>query len=204
MVFSKKYNFLFFAIPKTASTSIRSILVNYREKLNLNNFSHLIQYDPLHINQQVAKQIFTEAGIYFKKNTFEFVFVRNPYDKVRSHISYVQHTKYNHINFNNIDSVLDTYENNIHHNKWFENDQRYYNFCLQSVWTKNPISNNFHVFKVEEIDSSWNKIKNHLNLELPELPHINKSTKNVVFSKSQKDRIYDIFKSDFELFGYDK
>lgn len=204
MEFSTKHKFLFFAIPKTASTSIRHVLKEYSDKINIQNFRHLIKYDPLHIDQSVARNIFSEAGIRISKNTLEFVFVRHPYEKLCSQISYVSTSRYDNIDFSNVDEVLDVYENNIHHKKWIENDKRYYNFCLQSYWTKTHISENFKVFKVEEIEQSWEHIKTILNLDLPSLPVINKSTRNVNLTNSQKDRAYEIFKDDFELFGYDK
>jgi len=204
MQFSTRNKFLFLAIPKTASTSIRHALKNYSDHINFRHFNHLIKYDTLHIDQSVAKQIFSEAGIHLSKNTLEFVFVRNPYDKLCSQINYVTKSRYTNINFDNVDEVLDVYENVIHRNKWFDNDIRFYNFCPQNYWTKNPIFENFKVFKVEEIDKAWTSIRNELNLDLPDLSVHNKSQKSIELTQSQRDRAYDIFKEDFQLFGYDK
>lgn len=204
MEFSTKHKFLFFAVPKTASTSIRYVLKKYSDRIKFNNFSHLIDYDPLHIDQTVASKIFQESGIHVDKNSLEFIFVRHPFSKLCSQISYANNSRYNTIDYTNIDKVLDVYENNICRNIWLENDRRFYNFCLQSYWAKNHISNNFKVFKVEEIDNSWNIIRAELGLDLPNLPVINKSANVVTLTDRQKARAYDIFKEDFDLFGYDK
>lgn len=204
MEFSTKHKFLFFAVPKTASTSIRHVLKEYSDKISIKKFNHLIKYDPLHMDQSVARNIFKEAGIHLPKNMFEFVFVRNPYEKLCSQISYASKSKQANIDFSNVDKVLDVYENLIHKNIWFDNDLRFYNFCLQSYWTTNPISSNFKVFKVEEIDSAWDSIRDELKLDLPDLPVINKSEKTITLTDGQKHRAYEIFKQDFDLFGYDK
>lgn len=207
MEFSTKHKFLFFAIPKTGSTAVRKILARYSDKIDFRKFYHLIKYDPLHINQHTAKKIFTESGVHVNQNYFEFVIVRNPYDKVISHISYginSNNPPTHPINYNNIDAVLDIYEENVKHDNWIGKNNSYYMFCPQMYWTTDTITSNLKIYHYEEIDKAWDDIRIKLNLDLPNLPVVNVTGPKITLTQSQKDRIYDILKQDFKTFNYDK
>ena len=99
MYISFEKKFIYFRIPKTASTSLTNILEPYvRPNHQIFKSSHWFtnreintQYhnkdDEKHINQPVAKRFIDNAGLHIE-NFYEFVFVRHPYNRLLSHYNY--------------------------------------------------------------------------------------------------------------------
>jgi hypothetical protein len=207
MIISSIRKLAYFHIPKTAGNSIRSLLYDVcldarHIELQVAATKNLIMNRPtrfksttisLHTCQGPARQALESMGLR-TKNFFEFVIVRNPYDRILSHYNYhIQSTKEN-IDF---DTFLNNFTLESSFNNWFSKQIR---------WIENPLTDNLNIFKYEEIDMAWTTIRSRLNLDLPDLPK-----KNVTWHKTleylnteQKAKCYDILKDDFESLGYDR
>lgn len=93
MIISHKYKFIYFANPKTASTSIQNVLRDLNEKKTIVPALEKLEYqlrntDPL-ITVQHRKHIFPRyvkqaVGEDVWNDYFKFIFVRNPWDWVLS------------------------------------------------------------------------------------------------------------------------
>ena len=61
-----------------------------------------------------------------------------------------------------------------------------------------------NIFKYEDIETVAPLIKKRLKIKTT-LQHLNKSVKNeITLTQEQKDRIYNLYKIDFETFNYEK
>jgi len=210
---SQKYKIIFFHIPKTAGTTITNILFKYfndynfnlknvisnnfkkiveKEKLEVNELYNSKTWPPIHINQTKIKKVLELSQIN-TNNFFEFVVVRNPYDRLISLYNYTPNTM-------TFDELLDVYEKNI-------NIDSYFNFWFKSQmsWVSEPLSKKLNIFKYEEIDKCWDFLKERINLDI-HFPHVNVSKNKYIsdLSVSQKDRIYHLFKDEFDILGYDR
>jgi hypothetical protein len=215
---SQEHKLIFFHIPKTAGTSILSILNRSSMDNNLRikniigqNLLKIVKeeqrevdkiyqsktWPPMHINQTKIRKALELSEI-STRNFFEFVIVRNPYDRI---LSLYNFSNYYTPNITSLDQLLDTCEENI-------NVDSYFNFWFKSQmsWIENPLTDKVNIFKYEELDQFWNFIRARLNIELSQVPHANATKQKTVseLSKSQKDRIYNMFKDEFDALGYDR
>jgi hypothetical protein len=215
---SQEHKLIFFHIPKTAGTSILSILNRSSMDNNLRikniigqNLLKIVKeeqrevdkiyqsktWPPMHINQTKIRKALELSDI-STRNFFEFVIVRNPYDRI---LSLYNFSNYYTPNITSLDQLLDTCEENI-------NVDSYFNFWFKSQmsWIENPLTAKVNIFKYEELDQFWNFIRARLNIELSQVPHANATKQKTVseLSKSQKDRIYSMFKDEFDALGYDR
>ncbi len=218
MFISQEHKLIFFHIPKTAGTSILSILNRSSMDNNLRikniigqNLLKIVKeeqrevdkiyqsktWPPMHINQTKIRKALELSEI-STRNFFEFVIVRNPYDRI---LSLYNFSNYYTPNITSLDQLLDTCEENI-------NVDSYFNFWFKSQmsWIENPLTDKVNIFKYEELDQFWNFIRARLNIELSQVPHANATKQKTVseLSKSQKDRIYNMFKDEFDALGYDR
>lgn len=209
MISSEK-KILFFHIPKTAGSSIyNSLRLSCLDCHNLhrNLTSHYIKNKKLlkkfsidfHIDQLSLKEILDTAALSVH-NYFEFTIVRNPYDRLLSQYNFdarpVSTRKY--LDF---DSFLDLCEDPDYVNPttpfWYKS---------QLSWIRNPLSKNFKYYKYEELDKAWIDIREKTSIDLPNLPLINKNnvSKLAELKQSYKDRIYNMFRDEFDLLNYEK
>lgn len=218
MFISQEHKLIFFHIPKTAGTSILSILNRSSMDNNLRikniigqNLLKIVKeeqsevdkiyqsktWPPMHINQTKIRKSLELSDIN-TRNFFEFVIVRNPYDRI---LSLYNFSNYYTPNITSLDQLLDTCEENI-------NIDSYFNFWFKSqmTWIENPLTDKVNIFKYEELDKFWDFIRSRLKIELPIVPHANATKQKTVseLSKSQKDRIYNMFKNEFDRLGYDR
>ena len=218
MFISQEHKLIFFHIPKTAGTSILSILNRSSMDNNLRikniigqNLLKIVKeeqrevdkiyqsktWPPMHINQTKIRKALELSEI-STRNFFEFVIVINPYDRK---LSLYNFSNYYTPNITSLDQLLDTCEENI-------NLDSYFNFWFKSQmsWIENPLTDKVNIFKYEELDQFWNFIRARLNIELSQVPHANATKQKTVseLSKSQKDRIYNMFKDEFDALGYDR
>jgi hypothetical protein len=202
---------MFLHIPKTAGTTITSLLQHSCADFNIlsKHLSHafvqlikqenkveilpnLRTWPPQHINQVYLKKIFD----YLNLDTsifFEFVVVRNPYDRILSQFNYTKHIDF--------DSFMLEHEKNIDnysdYNFWYKG---------QLSWIKTPITNKLHIFKYEQLDDLWEILEDKLKTKISDVPIINisKDKRMLELDKFQKDRIYNLFKDEFDILGYDR
>lgn len=210
MFLSPQRKILFFHIPKTAGNSVKTSLGNklpshkdiakhlsnaYLKIVSKNNSTLDLQtlkaLPPQHIDQVQARPIFDLLNLDLS-DYFEFVIVRNPYDRILS--------QYNYNNYHgNIDKFLDEYETSLKDTDslWLKS---------QLAWINNPITDKIHIFKYEELDKCETELKKILKDENFSLFHVNQNKKAIKesFTSQQKQRCYQLFKEEFDILGYDK
>ena len=210
MLISNVKKLIFFHIPKTGGVSLKDTLSHlcphnshiqkHMAAMSLKRSdkltSPLLSIIPHHVNQADIRSLINDMGLRIN-NYFEFVFVRNPYDRIVSLYNY--HTLYLYKKHMEFDDFLYKFESskNVPNTAWFQ-DQMY--------WVRDPLTTKLHIFKYQEIDAAWTTIRHILNVDLPDLNKKNVTEHKIIneLSATQKNRCYELFKDDFESLGYDR
>ncbi len=161
---------------------------------------------PDHINQILLKPILKELNVNITPDFFEFVFVRHPYARLASMYNSMKVRSNSAIlsPHYTIDDILDWCEERVDN---YDNQKGKMIHNSQLCWILYPLTDRVNFFKLEELNDSWDKIRTILNLDLPDIPVLNTSpTKSQLsdLTKTQQDRVYRIWKKEFELLGYDR
>ena len=216
MIISLNHKILFFHISKTAGTSISLMLEDICDdakssfnKIFLNNIHNQAvrhikdkldlmkqnRYPFTHITQTDARPFLQLSNI-DTSDFYEFIVVRNPYDRLKSQMIYQGlHEKYT------VDSFLNKFEiiNTAHSGYWF---------CRQMEYIKNPITKNLQIYKYEELHKLWSflaDIKPYKPFVVQRVNEtVNKTDVNIEFTLAQKKRIYHMWRDSFEYLGYPK
>lgn len=100
MRISHKYKFIFFANPKTGSSSVRQFLNPYTDVQPVQNYLKRTPENPFypHITPQETKILFQEFGWDFNSYN-KFVFVRNPWARLVSLYEHVMRNPKNKMDF---------------------------------------------------------------------------------------------------------
>ena len=193
---SKKYPLIFVHLPKTAGTSINDVLdVEVQGHRTLKEIKLLLD-----------KSIYNS----YKKISV----VRNPYDRMVSLYKSTLPIVMKNARENNYVGDDFTFED------WFWNIYNHINNiaheplygapCYDSmVGDSNKLSIDY-ILRFENLEEDWNDMFNDLNLKVPELLRLN-TTKHEHYSKYYQYQtgemminfIYEIFKKDFDTFGYE-
>lgn len=197
MPISYKYKFKFIHIPKTGGSSIEVVFdLQHKDNLFVPSFTDEIQ------GVKFAPQHFTHSLInYFKpecKDYFSFTIVRNPYSKLIS--------EYFYINKNFENNPINNFSED-HFNEWFDTSLTKFDIdhkLPQSTFLDIPVD---MVLKLENIEEDWKELNKKLGTDY-KLIHDNKSSinkDNIVGSlnRDTKQKIYNIFKNDFEKLNYE-
>lgn len=199
---SHQYQCIFIEVPKTGSTSIRSIIGHPKKPhLNIQEIKTKFYEELMPENFGFLRQFFKKRNIEAQWNSyFKFGFVRNPWDRVVSlylrkegiqladKMSFTEFVYW-------IENSSDT---SIHPSKhknqldWFLDE-------------KGNIAVDF-IGKFENLESDWKIIANKLGIEA-QLPHSNKNReKKKHYTEYYTDELRDIisnkFKTDINYFGY--
>lgn len=211
MFVSKTKKLLYFHVPKTAGTSLRQFLFNTCKDANFFSnlsFSMFIEkYDEnfaysqikqavnlpayKHLTQDESTFILKKLNLDFR-DFFEFVIVRNPYDRVLSYYNFVLHKTYPTVN-----ELLDDIESNtVDPNLQFR---------FQLEYIKNPITNNIKIFKYEELNECEEFLQKYIGTN-EKFPKLNVTKNNFVdeLNVELKTRIYKLFEEEFDILGYSK
>jgi chondroitin 4-sulfotransferase 11 len=180
---SHKYKFIFVRIPKTASSSIISVL----EK-----------YDPDYIDGGHA-----EFGFYqtkFKrewKDYFKFTFVRNPWALRYSYYIYNKTAPGR--------GRIRKYANQLSFKDWVKRYLRKGSFGRSQMQHIGNVSNFDFIGRVENLQEDFNIVCDKIEIPHQELPHKN-ATKHKHYSEYYDDELKAImerrYKKDIETFGY--
>ena len=204
MIFSDKYKYLGICIPKTGSTSLQSLFgPPYGEVVGRGPGEH-------HMDLKEALRQFHRTKDYFK-----FTFVRNPYDRVVSFYHHFAHVRGTLL-------TPDPYHPHprYHGYRDFVNrivEDKYWNYEIhfRPQHSFIDIDQMDFIGRFENFENDINHIFQTLNMPAyVQLPHDRKSDYESecdcpypvrgFFDTKSANSIYEYFKRDFELFGYDK
>ena len=191
MIIDHKKKFLFVCVPKTASTSFRTL---FGASLNC----------PPHIYHKNISEILKENPDFI--NYFKAAFVRNPYSRIVSAYQNLVSDSGHHelhsdiLLFKNFDDFIFNFQET--------NCINFRHLQTQTSYThkdKNLLMN--FLGRFENINEDFLKLKNILNLKNLILPHL-RST-NYFFdpktiSKKSRYKICEIYEEDFTNFNYEK
>ena len=203
---SHKYKCIFIHIPRTAGTYIEKLLVgkDYWEIDKRNK----------HLTASKAKTIYKK---YWDKY-FKFSFVRHPYTRTESMMRYsnyffgeeaIKKIRLEHINF---------YKQKFGFPNTIEFDYRFDKLTnyKHEKYSKNQIYSNIlderidYIGKYENLDYDLNYIFKRLNFKLWKLKSLfirnnEKRTDKISTLNDQiKKEIFELYKNDFQKFGYEK
>ena len=199
----------FFHIPKTAGTSITSLIPTtsiiqiLRQNVlrQLNKQKYLIPY-PNFSFHVTPKDLSDISKSYKIKLCYDVSFsvVRNPWSRVVSMYNYAH--QYNLFRlYGQKKLTFDKFCEFLFDNK--DNDMML-PALSQTTWTHSVIKLD-RILKFEHLKEDWHKFVDDYNLNLPELPHLNTSKKvdyKSYYNICTKNLIRDIFKQDIEVFKY--
>ena len=190
---------IFIHIPKTAGSSIEHLLRDEGKYeldfIGVRNGRSTHHYMGIEL-KMILKELYPA---YYK-----FSFVRNHYDRLISEYFWCRINNVGHKFNKTFDEFLDYVEDIIKNKKFFkpiENDHFIPQYSFLFFNNKLIVNN---IFKYEDIETVGPLIKKRLKIKTS-LQHLNKSVKNeITLTQDQKDRIYNLYKIDFETFNYDK
>jgi hypothetical protein len=199
MVVCHMRKIIFIHIPKTAGSSIEHLLRDegrYElDFIGVRNGRSTHHYMGIEL-KMILKDLYPK---YYK-----FSFVRNPYDRLISEYFWCRLKDVGHKFNKTFDEFLDYVEDVIKNKKFFkpiENDHFIPQYSFLFFNNKLLVNN---IFKYEDIETVAPLIKKRLKIKTT-LQHLNKSVKNeITLTQEQKDRIYNLYKIDFETFNYEK
>jgi hypothetical protein len=190
---------IFIHIPKTAGSSIEHLLRDEGKYeldfIGVRNGRSTHHYMGIEL-KLILKELYPT---YYK-----FSFVRNPYDRLISEYFWCRLNNVGHKFNKTFDEFLDYVEDVIKNKKFFkpiENDHFIPQYSFLFFNNKLIVNN---IFKYEDIETVAPLIKKRLKINTV-LQHLNKSKKNeITLTQEQKDRIYNLYKIDFQTFNYEK
>jgi hypothetical protein len=190
---------IFIHIPKTAGSSIEHLLRDEGKYeldfIGVRNGRSTHHYMGIEL-KLILKELYPT---YYK-----FSFVRNPYDRLISEYFWCRINNVGHKFNKTFDEFLDYVEDVIKNKKFFkpiDNDHFIPQYSFLFFNNKLLVNN---IFKYEDIETVAPLIKKRLKIKT-NLQHLNKSVKNeITLTQEQKDRIYNLYKIDFETFSYEK
>jgi chondroitin 4-sulfotransferase 11 len=183
MLISHKHKFIFIHIPKTAGTSISSVLNPFCEEL----YPSIKHSNAVKIKEKFGSDIWNE---YFK-----FTFIRNPYERLLSWYNMIEKNMWRP---NLFQSHI---KKNIHSFSEFIMDDKHpigiNKLPQQRISQFKIISENGRVIvdfvgRYENLNEDFNYICNKLNIPQTHLPHINKFDHDHYMNYYTKEMISEV------------
>ena len=200
MPISHKHKFKFIHIPKTGGSSVEKIFdLMYEENLYVPRWTHDHRgclFAPQHFTHKMV-DVYTENKY---KDYFSFAIVRDPYIRTISEYFYINTI----LRKSDIGKKFDE----GHINEWLDSDLMKFDIehkLPQSIFLDKDVD---MVLKLENINEDWSKLMGKLGTDF-KLINDNSSriNKRKIFNglkQSTKNKIYKIFKVDFDRFGYER
>lgn len=198
MPINKQHKLLFIHIPKNGGTSIE----NFFNMMGNDSFyggnsitESGVLYSPQHLTPNLLQK-YLGKNIY--DTYFKFSFVRNPYDRVKSEFFWRQR-----IGEINTDTDFKKWIFNFYSK--IDNDHKLPQY--RYIFNDNGDKVVDFMGRVENMDIDFTKLLDIINYPKKETllkENKNKNKNIVVFDQEIKEKIIEIYKEDFKLFGYDK
>lgn len=195
---SHKHNAIFVHIPKVAGISIETVFLN---DLNIAYGDRLPLWLGLNSNPKIGPPRFAHlTGAEYVKyhyiseelysDYYSFSFVRNPYDRLYSFYKYL-----GYIYLMSFETFILRYlDKLIVEDNWFFKSQYDY------LYDNGKCMVDF-IGKFENLQSDFDQIAHHFNLNSTDIPHVNKSSKHN-FIRRVKYRLVLLKKYPSSLFWY--
>jgi len=192
---SHKLKFIFIHIPKTSGNSLSLFLKDFIDNKVLQKSSNMGEKQGISILCEKKKECIKHVDIKYYENTygekindyFKFTIVRNPYDRMLSFYFFSKGK-------NNQKFKRNQYINFIKKNESFQ-----YKY----------IDNTFYIIHFENLINELKNIECFKKIvDFNNYPTLNASSNskrnyNEIYDKELKDLVFNKYKKDFELFGYE-
>jgi len=191
---SDRYRIVFIHIPKCAGKSIWDGLGLAVCKCNLISGEAPVYQ---HMLPKQLKDIYIGQARWnsYKKITI----IRNPYDRVISDFFWLsKEAAYFNIKFN---EFLSLREDVVKNSRYSEN--MYYDHFYPMYYYFENIEYDY-VLRFENLKTELPRIRKIFNIERPFKKTNSTDHKSFVLTKTQKERIYKLYKQDFKQFSYPK
>lgn len=184
-------DFIFVHVPRTAGTSIESVLQDHRDHfVNKKSDGHALASD---IKAQVDEDVW--------RNSWKFGFVRNPWDRIYSIWKL-------DISSGKVGAPADTAPA-LAFKDWWNLPMPPHNiFPPQSLWRRTPQSRWLEGLDYtgffEQLEQHWKWIQFELGINTP-LPHIHKTEGppyQEVYEQEMIDAVAEVFAEDIKNFKY--
>lgn len=199
MVISKKYNFIYIALPKTGTTSIQKCFSNlddetlFIENKNLDDHGQIDKSLCKHIKSCELRKKIKNYDSYFK-----FAFVRNPWDLVVSWYAYVRR----------LPLSSSRSSKGISFKKFINEMECVWGQGLQTKWILDESGNQLVDFvgKFENLQEDFDIVCKMIGVKQSKLPHKNKSNHKFykkIYDQETREIVAEKYAKDIEYFGYE-
>lgn len=210
MRISHKYKFIFFANPKTGSSSVRQFLNPYSDVQPVKNYLERTATNPFypHITPQETRALFKDLGWDFYSYN-KFVFVRNPWARLVSLYEHVMRNPDNHMEFTEWLYTIQPYGKGGGGEDW----QRWRKYGAYSIehYIKDDAGNILvdKVIRLEDIQKELRPFLAALGLpdvENGRLNHSNKRKKKRhyarYYNEETREYVRELYQYDIINYGY--
>jgi hypothetical protein len=206
---------LFIHIPKTGGTTIGNIIHPYDKPLVLSHENlgrkyadilkghkfHFGEHENFNFYKQYAKRLGMDISSFFV-----FAFTRNPYSRLYSTWKFIR----KQVDMGNTLFVRQ-YKYNIKESftSWVKalSERNVYSWCQKQSWFVKRGQCNF-LGRYENFEIDLRKILDIIKVQCDNIPKLNQSScrdeYQYYYDQQCKDIVYDLFKSDFTEFHYER
>lgn len=196
-------NAVFIHIPKTAGTTVRTVLgcSEYRDPREIpEGLPQLVSFGHMDYAELVERRYVHPK---FTDSAFKFTFVRNPYDRAVSLYEY--YLKIGKMDPCSFEYFIERVGEGVPSIGGF--NQRGWSQCNPQVrWIENLTMDFIGSF--EKLESHLWSVANILGVEIPEeIPRLQKTVDRPMdyyYNKKTRRIVEDFYREDFEEFGYDR
>jgi hypothetical protein len=205
MIISHKYKFIFFALPKTGTHSIRFAL---RPHLGENDEEHVAlfhnskfdiqEFETRNNGHFSVKEILPHLSEEVWNTYYKFTFVRNPWDRFVSAVVFKNKQLQNRTEF--VSPFIDKF---IHKPNFIDNI--FYKPQYDYLTDNNGKQCMDFIGKTENMEADYHKICNHLGIPIEKIDVRNSTSRKGyqdILSPESKIKIEEIYKNDVEHFSY--
>lgn len=198
MPLSKQHKALFIHIPKTGGQSISKML-GIQKGLVQNLYAEGLT----HLTLPMIEQRMDIEGYYI------FMFVRNPYDKVRSEYRWRMNNRSaaifneptrNHMSFEQyMELLLERWP--VIMNDSIDPDHKRHREICHVIPQTYYLDGRIEIYKHDDFENECRRLQEKLGLSVP-IPHVNKGHNLPQHTKRTLEITRELYKEDFETFDY--